>query len=158
MGIKLDTKTVMSYIDNISSSYLTFLNTRFSYSQKKAANLPKKLYLIDPGIVTINSRNQDTGGKIENLVYLQLLRMGGDINYYINRESNEIDFIFSRGSEKALVEVCMEPDSDHRAKIKKALTEIGGGKGIILAMDGREANNGPIKEIPLHKWLNRPVI
>ena len=157
-GIKLDTKTVMSYVHNISSSYLTFLNTRFSYSQKIASNSPKKLYLVDPGLVTINSRNQDIGRKIENMVYLQLLRMDGSINYYMNKEEKEIDFIFSNGAEKTLIEVCKEPDLDHRKKIKKALREIGGSKAIMLVIDGMESNEGSIREIPFHKWLNNPVI
>ena len=157
MGIKIDTKTVMAYVDNISSSYLTFLNTRFSYSLKKASNSPKKLYLVDPGIVTINSRSQDTGRKIENLVYLQLLRMEGSINYYLNREGSEIDFIFSKGTDRTLVEVCTEPDADHRTKIKKAIKEIRGNKAVIITLNGKEVFGDPINEIPLHKWLNSPV-
>ena len=157
MGIKIDTKTVMAYVDNISSSYLTFLNTRFSYSLKKASNSPKKLYLVDPGIVTINSRSQDTGRKIENLVYLQLLRMEGSINYYLNREGSEIDFIFSKGTDRTLVGVCTEPDADHRTKIKKALKEIRGNKAVIITLNGKEVFGDPINEIPLHKWLNSPV-
>ena len=158
IGIKIDTKTVMSYVENICSSYLTYLNTRFSYSEKQSGNSPKKLYLVDPGLVSINSRNSDIGRKIENIVYLQLLRMDGIINYYTNKEGKEIDFLFSGSTEKVLIEVCTEVDPDHRTKVKKALREIGGSRALIIFLDGIERNEDSIQEISLLKWLNNPTI
>ena len=73
------------------------------------------------------------------------------------REGSEIDFIFSKGTDRTLVEVCTEPDADHRTKIKKALKEIRGNKAVIITLNGKEVFGDPINEIPLHKWLNSPV-
>ncbi len=157
-GLDLDTKTVIRYVNSIASSYLIFLNYRFSFSQREMSVSPKKIYLVDPGIATVYAATPDVGRRIENLVYLQLLRMGGSINYYTTRDGKEIDFIYSEGQERKLVEVCVQADSDHVGRVRRALSESGAQSALILTLEDNLRQEGRIRVMPLHRWLAVPVL
>ncbi|MEX2566807.1 MAG: ATP-binding protein, partial [Cyclobacteriaceae bacterium] len=51
------TSTVMEYFSNLEESWLFFFIPKFSYSKKKQLINPKKVYAVDTGLVSANSRS-----------------------------------------------------------------------------------------------------
>jgi len=70
------TNSVISFISHLEDSYLLFTIPKFSYSLKKQAINPKKIYTIDNGLASTNTISFSTnkGKMLENTVFLALRR------------------------------------------------------------------------------------
>ena len=66
---------------------------KFSHSLKVQARNPKKVYIMDMGLYTENSvtTSENTGRRLENLIFLHLRKKYKQIFYYKDR--GECDFI-----------------------------------------------------------------
>ena len=118
------TSTVMEYFSYLEESWLFFFVPKFSYSQKKQLVNPKKVYAIDTGLVTANSRSfsEDHGRKFENMVYLHFRRKYQEIYYF--SEKQECDFVvFDRKGLVELVQVCAELNPDNLKRELNGLWE-----------------------------------
>jgi predicted AAA+ superfamily ATPase len=103
-GYKVSKDVLYEYADHIEDSYLAFHVPIYNQSLRKTNTNPKKLYAIDPGMiraVTLDYENE-LGRLFENIVYLDLKRLGCRINYYSTRDGYEIDFLAqtARGHKK----------------------------------------------------------
>lgn len=103
-GYKIGKDILYEYAEYIEDAYLSFSVPVYDKSIRKVHANPKKLYAIDSGMVrshTLDYEN-DFGRLFENIVYLDLKRMGCKINYYLTSERYEIDFIAQtpRGHQK----------------------------------------------------------
>ncbi|UJP64954.1 ATP-binding protein [Mongoliitalea daihaiensis] len=108
------TSTVMEYFSYLEESWLFFFVPKFSYSQRKQLVNPKKVYAIDTGLVTANTRSfsGDDGRRFENMVFLHFRRSYSEIYYF--SEKGECDFVvFDRKGLVALVQVCWELNMDN---------------------------------------------
>lgn len=108
------TSTVMEYFSYLEESWLFFFVPKFSYSQRKQLINAKKVYSIDTGLVTANSRSfsEDHGRRFENMVYLHFRRKFQEIYYF--SEKNECDFVvFDRKGLVELVQVCTNLNPDN---------------------------------------------
>ncbi|MGY6744434.1 MAG: ATP-binding protein [Cecembia sp.] len=108
------TSTVMEYFSYLEESWLFFFVPKFSYSQRKQLVNPKKVYSIDTGLVTANTRSflGDDGRRFENMVYLHFRRSYSEIYYF--SEKGECDFIvFDRKGLVHLVQVCWDLTMDN---------------------------------------------
>jgi len=94
-GYQIGKDLLYEYADHIEDAYLTFPVTIYDPSIRKTVNTPKKLYAIDSGLIralTLDYEN-DLGRLFENVVYLELRRLGCKINYHLTAERYEVDFI-----------------------------------------------------------------
>lgn len=103
-GHPIGKDTLYEYVDHIEDAYLAFTIGIYDKSVRKTHTNPKKLYAIDSGMVralTLDYEN-DLGRLFENIVYLDLRRLGCKINYYLTNERYEVDFLAqtSRGHKK----------------------------------------------------------
>jgi uncharacterized protein len=74
-------------------SYLCYIVPRFDHSLSKQQYYNKKCYFIDHGMARgLGFRStEDRGRLLENLVYIELRRRGGEI--YFHKEQKECDFL-----------------------------------------------------------------
>jgi hypothetical protein len=110
--IRVETKTtIYSYIDKISDTLAIFFVDKYSTSIYKRKVWPKKTYVCDVGIPSILLFSDDIGRKMENIVYLELLR---EINnhplfsfyYWKDYQGKEVDFVVKEGLKvKQLIQV-----------------------------------------------------
>jgi uncharacterized protein len=108
------TSTVMEYFSYLEQSWLFFFVPKFSYSQRKQLVNAKKVYSIDTGLVTANSRSfsEDHGRRFENMVFLHFRRKYQEIYYFSDK--HECDFVvFDRKGLVELVQVCTELNPDN---------------------------------------------
>jgi hypothetical protein len=103
-GYQVGKDTLHEYMGFIEDSYLAFPITVYDKSLRKTQTHPKKLYAIDPGMVRALTMDfeKDLGKLFENIVFLDLKRLGCHINYYLTSERYEIDFLIQtpRGNKK----------------------------------------------------------
>ena len=91
-------------MEHIEDAYLAFPTALHDPSIRKMQSNPKKLYAIDPGMVravTMDYEN-DLGRLFENVVYLDLRRLGCTVSYYLTSSRYEVDFLAqtTRGQKK----------------------------------------------------------
>lgn len=155
--------TVAAYISYFEDAYLFFTIPRFSYSLKKQAKNPKKIYGIDTGLITNLSMSfsKDHGRLLENLVFIHLKRLGKEIYYY--RQKGECDFIVSNNNKVEMaVQVCYDLNSDNFRRevngLTEALNELELTIGYIFTFDQQDelVNDGKkISVIPAWQWMTR---
>lgn len=160
-GIKA-TSTFLDYFSFYRSSYLLEFVPTFNYSLKVQARNPKKVYAIDLGLVNeaAASFSDDTGHKLENLVFLHLRRQpGNNICYY--KGQGECDFIVSRkGKACSAVQVCHRINDRNFAREYNGLLESMNAldltEGTIVTSDQTdsfEENGKTIRMVPAHRFL-----
>ncbi len=103
-GYQIAKDALYEYANFIEDAYLAFSLPIFDKSIRKVQTNPKKIYAIDPGLaraLTLDYEN-DLGRLFENVIYLDLRRLGCTINYYLTHKRNEVDFIVQtpRGHKK----------------------------------------------------------
>ncbi|MBZ1345221.1 MAG: ATP-binding protein [Candidatus Nealsonbacteria bacterium] len=160
--------TVQNYLRYLEEAYLVFSLDRFSFKTKEQIRSPRKIYLVDNGFILAKSFqfSQNIGKLMENLVLVEILRRGCELNkdifYYKTRNERKIDFILKEGLKiKKLIQVCYDPnDLDTQKRELKSLVEaseeLNCNDLLIITWDyeGDKWFKGKkIKFIPLWKWL-----
>jgi len=153
--------TVLSYISFFVGAYLLFTIPQFSFSLVKQAKNPKKIYSIDSGLAgnLSLSFSKDKGRLLENLVFVELKRRGGDILYF--RKSGECDFITSQnGQVTNAIQVCYDLNQDNWQRetsgLLEAMEAVNQSIGLILTYDQTDTftyDEKAINVMPVWKWL-----
>ncbi len=158
--------TIKSYADYLENSYLIFLISKFSYSLKEQFVALKKIYCIDNGLAeSIAFQFSKNKGKfLENLVFLELKRIGSEIYYYKTTNNLEVDFLVKTGKKNLqLIQVADNLDNDKTRQreinsLTRAMEELKLKEALILTDDTEDdlkIEGKRIKIIPLYKWLLR---
>lgn len=161
LGIKSAT-TVKNYIEFMQESYLVFELLKYDFSLKKQYVSNKKIYVIDNGMrnTAAFSFSKDSGKLLENMVFLELRRRGGEIFYYKGKK--ECDFLKREGlSIKEAIQVAESLDNLDSEKrevegLWEAMERFGLKKGLILTRDESQVIKKKGKSItikPVYQWL-----
>jgi uncharacterized protein len=155
--------SIMDYLSYFSNAWLFFYVPKFSYSQKVQIVNPKKVYVIDNGLVEVNSvsYSNDMGRLFENMVYMELRRRTQEIYYFA--EKKECDFVvFNNGKISELYQVCLQLDQDNLDRELTGLTEamdfFNLKRGIIVTHDQTDSfnvNGKIISAIPFYTWATK---
>jgi uncharacterized protein len=163
-----NTNTVQKYIQYLEEAYIVYSLNRFSFKLKNQLRSPRKLYVVDNGLVAAKSFqfSPNLGKLVENLVFVEALRKGyrvnEDIFYYKTRNGKEIDFVLRKGLKvEKLLQVCYQVDDQRildreMGALVEASQELKTDNLIIVTWDseGKRVYKGKeIVLIPLLKWL-----
>jgi uncharacterized protein len=105
--------TVENYVGYLKQAYLLLGVNKFSFKSKERIR-NEKLYVIDTALVSLREGNlsgQNFGWKLENIVYVELLRRKKSNLYdvYYFRSHYEIDFVVCQGNQvKELIQVSVD--------------------------------------------------
>lgn len=124
-GHKGSKDILYEYADHIEDAYLSFSISLYSKSIRKVQTNPKKIYAIDPGLVgALTLRGENNFGKLfENVIFLDLRRMGCSVHYYLTLDRYEIDFLIQtpEGKKKLLQVVWDQNDQTTAERELRAL-------------------------------------
>jgi uncharacterized protein len=98
--------TVQNYIMWLSEAYIAYKVTRYDINGKRFLELYEKYFLADAGFIfgILGNRTGDISGKLENIVYLELLSRGYSVS--IGKiYDKEVDFIAVKNDQKIYVQV-----------------------------------------------------
>lgn len=158
--------TIRNYLSFVSDAYLFFTVSKFDYSLKGQMASPKKSYLIDNALVRkigFNATN-NIGPLLENLVFVELMRRGGDLFYH--QDKKECDFVVRKGNEiVAAYQVSADVSSSLTLKreiggLEEAMKKYGLSEGTIITVDDEDMlvrEGYTINIIPAWKWLLKPL-
>jgi predicted AAA+ superfamily ATPase len=159
-------RTLYEYAEKLEDTLNIFFVERFSKRVRERLSWPKKIYVADLGITNILAFSQDIGKRMENSVFLELLRKTNynplmQIYYFKNRNS-EVDFVLKEGLKiKQLIQVSYASSKDEIEKREiKALikaSELLKCKNLLVITwdyeDEFKVENRKIVFKPLWKWL-----
>lgn len=99
---KISHNTVIKLIGYLTEAYILYAAPRYDIKGKELLSTNEKYYMVDLGLRNITQANKydaDLGHKLENVVYLELLRRGGKVFVGKNRDK-EVDFIVQKAGNK----------------------------------------------------------
>jgi len=154
--------TIKNYVSFLEEAFLIFRVPLFSYSLKQQIYNPFKVYCVDTGLRNaVSFRFMEDFGKLaENLVFLQLKRMGKEVYYW--KDKGEVDFVIKEGLKpKHLIQVCWNvSDSKARSREVSALVKCAEkfslNEGIVLTEDyaaEERLDDIRIKFVPMWCWM-----
>ncbi|MDD2287113.1 MAG: ATP-binding protein [Paludibacter sp.] len=162
IGVKNPT-TVKNYIEYIENTYLLFTLNKLDYSVKVQLRNPKKMYAIDNALVKRLGFHfsGEEGRLLENLVYIELKRRGGEI-FYHSEEKSECDFVIRKGYQvEQALQVCYLFDNFNTrereiAGLAGAMKAYQLKEGYIITSSHEEVvitEFGKIYIMPAWKWV-----
>ena len=152
--------TVQKYVEYAEETYLVFSVQRFEKKIKKFEKNPKKIYCIDNGIIIKNTPGiiEKKGALLENVVAVQLKRLGKEFYYFKGKSNAETDFIVP--SEKQAIQVCYELNDENKERelkgLLEAMQETKSAKGLVLTLEQEQEFRKENKKItvkPAWQWL-----
>lgn len=166
---KLSYDLINRYVEYLENAYLIFRVPLFDWSLKRQHVNPKKVYAIDTGLSNLVSFKvgEKIGDRLENLVFLELLRQGKEVFYYKTTGNLEVDFVvMENGRITKLIQVSANiadkrtKDREIRALVKavKELKHAGDAELILLVPDTNEtieSNGIQLQVKDLKAWLLR---
>src|SRR5262249_50635332 len=127
-GYAVGKDVLYDYTDHIEDAYLAFLVPRFDPSLRKTSLHPKKLFAIDPGMIRALTLDFDKelGRLFENVVYLDLRRLGSKVEYFQTSEGFEVDFLATtpRGEKKCFQVAWDVQDPQTLLREERALNRV----------------------------------
>lgn len=154
--------TVKEYISYFEQSYLLFTVNKFDFSLKKQLVNPKKIYVIDTGLANSISFqfSENLGRQLENIVYLQLKRLGYEIYYH--KAKYECDFLIRKKNRIVNAIQVSQTILDKQTRDREirglieAMQEHDLNNTMILTMDEKETitiDQLSIKVVPVWQWM-----
>jgi predicted AAA+ superfamily ATPase len=155
------TSTILSWFSHLELSYLVSFLPMFSHSTKAQLINPRKVYAIDLGLADVisNTMTDDSGRKLENLIFLHLRRKYTELYYF--DEKGECDFVaMKNGVVQELVQVCYDLNPDNLKRemngIMQAMKFFNIQKGKIVTFTNSDLikeHEFEIEVIPAYKYL-----
>lgn len=157
-GESISHNTVLKYLRYFTESYLVYPVRLYNIKGKRLLESNYKYYIVDLGLKNIlntNSALSDLGHKLENIVYFELLRRGGDV--YAGKSGNgEVDFVVQKhdGSREYYQvaytvndEKTLKRELSSLEKIKDSYPKY------LLTTDFDNVNYNGIQKINILDWL-----
>ncbi|MCL1864527.1 MAG: ATP-binding protein [Spirochaetes bacterium] len=170
-GVKINERTVESYIEALCDSHIFYRTDRYDVKGRKLLKTLSKYYIVDVGLryLLLGDRHIDTGRMIENIVYLELLRRNrkvyiGKINTVKRTDKDtkeeivikEIDFVVEskNGTEYYQVAETVMGQTTLARELAPLNAVKDHNPKFLLTMDymPQNSHNG-IKQINILDWL-----
>ncbi len=122
-GFAVSRNTLFEYLSYLEDSFLVFLVPKQETSLRKQAHNPRKLHVIDTGLIAAFQAypNRNLGHKLETAIFLENRRRRKDLFYYIN--GSEIDLCDGEG--KFFINTCWSLSETETINREKAAMEFG---------------------------------
>jgi uncharacterized protein len=169
IGLTVGKNSLFEYFQYFEDAYAILSIPFFSLSEKVRQVNPKKVYAVDPGIITAYSVKNDfeKSARLENAVFIHLRRTFTNICYYKTKQhKKEIDFVVTKtNGDLILLQACVKMDDIETKErelsaLYEACMEFSLNHGIIVTEDHEEKINREgvvIQCIPFWKWAQHKL-
>lgn len=172
-GVKIDPKTISSYLKYLEEAFLIEKAERYDVKGKKYMSTPYKFYFSDLGLRNsfINFRQHEETHIMENVIYIELRRRGYNVEVGVvefrERKENEltykqleIDFIANKINNKIYIQSAFSmPDEEKINQEERPLLKVNDSfKKIIIVKDyiKRSRNESGIITMSVFDFLLDP--
>lgn len=157
LGRKITSHTVESYVTALVDSFIFYPVQRYDAKGRQLLKAGQKLYLADIGLrqVINGTKGGDMGHVLENIVFLELARRGGEV--YVGRVGDcEIDFVVIDGDFRSYYQVSLSvrDEATMQRELSPLLSISDSYPKYLLTMDNDPViyHNG-IKQQYVLDWL-----
>ena len=157
LGRKITSHTVESYVTALVDSFIFYPVQRYDTKGRQLLKAGQKLYLADIGLrqVINGTKGGDMGHVLENIVFLELARRGGEV--YVGRAGDcEIDFVVIDGNFMSYYQVSLSvrDEATMQRELSPLLSISDSYPKYLLTMDNDPViyHNG-IKQQYVLDWL-----
>jgi len=163
-GIRIAKDDLYAFLRHLTDAFLLFPVPLCSTAEKTRQVNPKKIYVIDNGVLDAYSTNltPDQGAFLENLVFLTLRQRGLEIGYYLTQKGREIDFVYRLNGQTFLIQVAWTMENvgtkerELRA-LKEAAQELRQPKCVVVTLNEEwTSEEDAVEVVPLWKFLLWP--
>ena len=157
---------IYDYVEKLPETLAIFFVEKFSKNIYERKSWPRKIYVCDLGLSKVLGFDEEIGKKMENVVFLELLRkinVNPLINiYFLKSKDHEVDFVLKEGLKvKQLIQVTYASAGEEieRREIKallKASDELKCQDLLCITWDYEDEEKikgKKIKFVPLWRWL-----
>jgi len=146
-GLTISTTTLDNYIYYWQTAYAINKVTRFDNKLSKVFDRTAKYYTIDN--LLISGREESDEKRLENLIYIELVRRYGRENINFQRDSNgyEIDFVVKKDNKLEYFQVCLYLNDKN---VKREARNI---RHTVLTLKDIRTKSDPINIMPVIEWL-----
>ncbi len=122
-GYTVSQNTLFDYLGYLEDAFLVFLQPKRETSLRKQEHNPKKLHVIDTGLIAAYQpfQTRDLGHKLETVVFLENRRKRKDLFYYTN--GSEVDLCDGEGA--MFVNTCWNLTDTETFRREKAAMAFG---------------------------------
>lgn len=142
--------TIKNYIDYLEDAYLFMSAKRYDIKGKKYFDSTQKYYSMDLGLrnARLNFRQQERSHLMENLIFMELVRRGHNVDVGVveltkvidgkkQKSQYEIDFIVNTGREKIYIQSALNVDTEEkRLQETHSLKNTGDFFRKVVILDG----------------------
>ena len=163
LGIRTAT-TILEYFSFLEDAYLVNFLSKFSYSAKVQMINPRKVYVVDTGLVktTSTSFTSNKGHLLENVIYWELRRQEKEL-FYFNENNAECDFVVMKNQKiEQLIQVCYEMTPENRERemrgLMEAMSSFNTDKGMIITFNQQDTfmyQGKRVKIVPAYEFLSK---
>ncbi len=147
-SLKLSNNTVDEWFNGLVNAYLVLTSERFTNKPREGMTSPRKVYVVDPGLVTSIALDASKGREMENLIALTLSRFGEKL-FYLKGSDYEIDFFTG---DKAIQVTYASGKDEIPRRETEGLNKVRAKEKVVVTWD-YEDEVGGIKFIPIWKFL-----
>jgi predicted AAA+ superfamily ATPase len=159
-GLAITKNALYDFMEYFEDAYCLFSVPAFNLSARKSSLKPKKIYPVDPGLITAYALERDYQQEpaLESLVFSVLKRAAKELYYFVTKRGLEVDFFASYpNNSRQLVQVSLSLQNnatyDREVKaLREAMQETGLKESFIITLDEEEEieiDEGMIHVIPL---------
>lgn len=152
--------TIVNYLQYLTKSYMIYPVNRYDIKGKKILITNDKYYVVDLGLRNLllsDSPKSDIGHRLENIIYLELLRLNKGKIFVGKNEDSEVDFILQMSNGKRVYYQVAYQVNDRPETLKRELAPFFKIKDnypkILLTMDLVPEEFEGIKKINIVNWL-----
>jgi uncharacterized protein len=160
-------ETLYRYLRYLEEAFLLYTIPIYSPSDAIRNRNYRKVYSIDWALANANGPAEgiDVTRKFENMVFIELLRRGYQVSYYLTKQNYEIDFIATntKGVQRVpqLYQVCYQfRDREVRSRELRGIAASASFLGIkdifVITFNEEETieiNGFKVNVVPAWKWL-----
>ncbi len=154
----LSHNTVQKFIRFLTEAYLVYPVKLYNIKGKRLLSTNYKYYVVDLGLKNILQTNKidtDLGHKLENVVYFELLRRGGEV-YAGRSEQGEVDFVVQKYNgvrEYYQVAYTVNDEKTLKREISSLLKIRDAHPKFLLTLDFDNSNIEGVQKINVISWL-----
>lgn len=164
LGFAIGKDALYDFMHYFEDAYAFFAVPLYTLSKRQEDIHPKKIFPIDPGLITAFTLNQQmtAASRLETTVFLHLRRQHENLCYFITNDGSEIDLVpVVHGVPQGLYQASVtlkEPSTRNREirALQAAMPQLQQTEGWIITLDEEEEIDlpeGKIWVMPLWKWL-----
>jgi predicted AAA+ superfamily ATPase len=133
----ISNNTISNYIEYLGNCFLCSKINKINIKGKTILETNYKIYAYDVGIRNsfVSSFSFNRGKLLENLVYIELLRNGYEVNVGQDRFIPEIDFVAKKNNEYLYIQVCENLNESNQTNEIGNLLKINDGRKLFISKD-----------------------